>query len=130
MTKNFICANPRPYDVMESNDCTVRATSVAFNKPYLEIHKAYTEVGRHRYHGVSVHTMSKALEVITKKKQGMVRAFEEPTFAQFARLNPKGRFIVVKRKHAVALIDGVWHDAHVSQVGARCRVLFYYQVKE
>lgn len=127
MTKNFICANPRAFD-FESNDCTVRATSLALNKHYVEVHKAYSEVGRKIGKGCTVRMMNNALE---KLKQGqMVRALEEPTFARFARSNPKGKFIVVKRKHAVALIDGVWHDAHVSQVGARCRVLFYYQVKE
>ena len=129
MSKNFICANPRPADLRESNDCTVRATSLAMNKPYLEVHKAYSAVGRQPRRGVTIRTMDKALQLITNRPQGMIRVLDEPTFAQFARDNPKGRFIVTKRGHAVALIDGVWHDAHESQAGARCRVKFYYEVK-
>ncbi len=129
MSKNFICANPRPADLRESNDCTVRATCVAMGKPYLEIHKAFSAVGRKPRTGVTVPTMNKALKLITNRPQGMVRVLDEPTFAQFARDNPKGRFIVIKRGHAVALIDGIWYDAHESQAGARSRVKFYYEVK-
>ncbi len=127
--KNFISANPRPTDLRESNDCTVRATSLAMNKPYLEIHTAYSVAGRKPRRGVTIHTMNKALQWITKSNQVMVRVLDEPTFAQFAKANPKGRFIVTKRGHAVALIDGVWHDAHASQAGARCRVKYFYEVK-
>lgn len=130
MAKNFISANPRPVELRETNDCTVRATSLAFNKPYLDVHKAYSKAGRKNGRGVNAFTMNGALRNITGKDERMVRVMgKEPTFAQFARDNPNGKFIVVKRGHAVALIDGVWHDAHVSQVGARCRVLFYYEVK-
>ena len=130
MSKNFICANPRPSDLRESNDCTVRATCVAMGKPYLEIHKAYSAVGRKPRTGVSVRTMDKALQLITNRPQCMVRALDEPTFAQFSKANPKGKFIVVKRGHAVALINGMWYDAHVACAGARSRVRFYYEIKE
>ncbi len=129
MSKNFICANPRPEFMRESNDCTVRATSLAMNKPYLEVHKAYAAVGRRPRRGVTVLTMNQALEHLTNRPQQLVRVFDEPTFAQFAKANPKGRFIVIKRGHAVALIDGVWHDAHEECAGARSRVRFYYEVK-
>lgn len=129
MTKNFICANPRPADLREINDCTVRATSLAMNKPYKEVHGFYELAGRVWRRGATLETMNKALQSITKSDRVMIRSFEEPTFAQFARANPKGRFIVVKRRHAVALIDGVWHDAHIACAGARSRVLYYYQVK-
>lgn len=130
MTKNFISANPRPRDLNESNDCTVRATSLAMNLPYEKVHKAYADVGRKRGKGVNALTINAALRKITGNDERMVRVMgKEPTFAQFARENNKGKYIVVKRGHAVALIDGVWHDAHVSQVGARNRVIFYYQIK-
>lgn len=127
--KNFICANPRPDDLYEYNDCTVRSTSLALNKPYHDVHKVYTEKGRQPRRGSTVKIMEKVLQHFSNDDRVMIRALAEPTFAQFAKANPKGKFIVVKRKHAVALIDGVWHDAHVSCVGARSRVLFYYEVK-
>lgn len=130
MSTRFISANPRPEDLRESNDCTVRATSLAMNKPYLEVHKAYEKMGRKPRQGVTVSTMNKTLQLITSSDRVMIRAFDEPTFAQFAKANPKGRFIVTKRGHAVALIDGVWHDSHASCAGARCRVKFYYEIKD
>lgn len=126
--KNFICANPRTID-NESNDCTVRSTSLAFNKPYDEVHRIYHAMGRKPRRGSTIHIMNKVFQSITKDDRVMTRDIYEPTFAQFAKEHPVGKFIVVKRKHAVALIDGVWHDAHVSCVGARSRVLFYYEVK-
>lgn len=130
MSKNFICANPRPSDLRESNDCTVRATCVAMGKPYLEIHQAFAKMGRKPRTGVTVVTMNKALKLITNRPQELVRVLDEPTFAQFAKANPKGRFIVIKRGHAVALIDGTWYDAHEKGAGARSRVRFYYEIKE
>jgi hypothetical protein len=128
MSNNFISANPRPTDLKESNDCTVRATSLAMNLPYLDVHKKFEFAGRQPRRGVSMTTMNRALCLITKSSKVMVRVLDEPTFAQFARANPKGRFIVVKRGHAVALIDGVWHDAHIKCAGARSRVRYYYEV--
>lgn len=131
MTKNFIEKNPRIVSKHwnESNDCTVRATSIALQMNYDDVHPMYAKVGRKPRQGVTVDTMSKALQLITNRPQGMVRVLDEPTFTQFAKDHPKGRFIVVKRKHAVALVDGIWYDAHVSQVGGRNRVKFYYEVK-
>ena len=126
--KNFINANPRTID-NESNDCTVRSTSLALNKPYDEVHRVYHVMGRKPRKGTTIPVMNKVLQSITKDDRVMIKALEEPTFAQFARSNPVGKFIVIKRRHAVALIDGVWHDAHVKCVGARSRVLFYYEVK-
>ena len=128
MNKNFINANPRPSDLYESNDCTIRATSLAMNKPYQDVHKAYSIAGRKPRRGATISTMNKALQIITKSSKTLVRVPDEPTFAQFARTKPKGRFIVTKRGHAVALIDGVWHDAHASGAGSRSRVKFYYEV--
>lgn len=131
MTKNFICKNPRLVSKHwnESNDCTVRATSIALQLDYDEVHAKYSAMGRKPYRGVTVRTMGKVLQSITNKPQEMVRVLDESTFSKFAKDHPKGRFIVVKRGHAVALIDGIWYDAHVSCVGGRSIVKFYYEVK-
>ena len=131
MTKNFICKNPRLVSKHhnESNDCTVRATSIAMQMDYDEVHSIYAKHGRRPYRGVTVRKMGEVLKSITNKPQEMIRTLDEPTFSRFAKEHPKGRFIVVKRGHAVALIDGMWYDAHVSCVGGRSKVKFYYEVK-
>lgn len=140
MTKNFIQANPRAYSY-ESNDCTVRATTLAMGLDYIEVHKKFTSAGRKERRGVTLHVMEKALSLITGKSKRFSMGYEAiknrhpydfayPSFAKFAKLHPKGKFIVIKRGHAVALINGVWYDAHADQVGSRCIVKAYYQIEE
>jgi hypothetical protein len=51
-----------------------------------------------------------------------------PTFAQFAALNPTGRFIVLRRGHAVALSNGTYYDMAQQSCGPRARVTAWCQV--
>jgi hypothetical protein len=129
----FKPANPRPDGLNETNDCVVRALSLAFNWPYSDVHTICAAVGRKPRRGMYRHQTDAAIAKITGNpdaKGVYVRRSigPYPTFAQFARENPKGRFFVIKRGHAVALIDGVYHDINNSSAcSARCRVQYYYQ---
>jgi hypothetical protein len=49
------------------------------------------------------------------------------SLATFAKDNPKGKWIVVKRGHAVALIDGVYHDIGTDVGLPRSLVKSYYR---
>lgn len=106
----FISANPRTIE-RESNDCVVRALSLAFNRPYAEVHAVCARAGRRPKCGMRDLTINKALvELSGNESAKLDRNVQAQTFTTFARDNPKGRYVIIKRGHAVALIDGVYHD--------------------
>lgn len=127
----FISANPRTIQ-QESNDCTVRATSLAMNLPYDVIHKAFALHGRRTGKGVTIITLMGVLTDLTDRKMQVVanHSIRKQTLGSFIKTHPKGRFVVVKRGHAFAVIDGVAHDAHSSCCGARSIVKYAYKVGE
>lgn len=129
----FKPANPRPDGFAETNDCVVRALSLAFNRAYADVHDICSSVGRKPRRGMYRTQTDAAIRLLTGNNDakgtlcvGASRSLL--TFAQFARENPVGRFVVIKRGHAVALIDGVYHDmGNSASCGARCRVQYFYR---
>jgi hypothetical protein len=119
----------------EHRDCVVRALSLAFNRAYQDVHAICAAAGRKPGRGMYANQIDDALKALTgDPKAKAVWTWEymsakRPTFAQFAKENPVGHFVVSKRGHMVALIDGVYHDAHPSGCGARCRVIRHYRIK-
>lgn len=112
MDFQYICNNPRTIDT-ESHDCVVRALSLAFNRAYPEVHEICAKAGRKPRRGMRNKQIDNALKVLTGTRSSELERFmrgKRCTLATFAKDNPKGNFIVIKRGHAVALIDGVYHD--------------------
>ena len=101
----------------ERRDCSVRAFAVAMGVPYEEAHAAFKRHGRKDHMGTPVFVSH-----WVHTEAGMTRIDPRmPTLTQFIRENPKGRFVVHRRGHAFAVIDGVVHDwGHGT--GARTRV--------
>jgi hypothetical protein len=129
--RNFIAANPRSPDFSgERNDCVVRALSIASGLHYATAHEYCAKAGRPRGRGMYDPQVDRAISLIEGKQVEMEWSFERRTFAEFARLNPVGRFIVLKRGHAVALVDGVYHDMALSICGARSIVRKFYRFEE
>lgn len=125
----FIKANPREYSD-ERNDCTVRATSLALNKPYKEIHKAFSDKGRRWGKGVNLATLETVLTGFVGNTLETHRHWQHGrlTLKRFIDYHPTGKWVVIKRGHAFAVIDGVAHDAHSSCCGSRCIVQYAYKV--
>lgn len=125
----FIKANPRSIET-ESNDCSVRATSLALNKPYNEVHKAFAKHGRMAGKGVTIIMLLAVLKELTKDTVKIVSSelIRRESVARFIKANPKGRYVICKRGHAFAIIDGVAHDAHENGCGSRSIVKFAYKV--
>lgn len=96
-------------NMLERNDCAVRAFSNALNKPYYEIHEQFKRMGRRSRCGTSSNLCFKAMLMYNVKLMSPVRQII--THAQFVRMNPKGHFIVMSRSHAWAIKDGVVYDA-------------------
>jgi hydrogenase maturation factor len=118
--------------MQESNDCTVRATSLAINKPYTEVHGVFAKHGRRTGKGVTLATLIAVLIDVTKNNMKIVAShtIRRETLASFIKTHPKGKYVVIKRGHAFAVIDGVAHDAHSSCCGSRSIVKYAYKVGE
>ena len=107
----FINANPRSVDG-ESNDCAVRALSLAFNKPYSEVHALCAKIGRVEGRGMRSSQIELAIQELSNNGIAkLAKPYRAQTFTTFARDNKRGNYLIIKRGHAVAMIDGVFHDA-------------------
>lgn len=131
MRYQFMKSNPRPESFNESNDCAVRATALASDLPYEQVHQLYTEHGRKPRKGTLVATMRAVINKLASDNTFIsYSAYRvKPTLKQFMEENPKGSWVICRRAHAFALKDGVVYDAHESQAGSRCRVIFAIKIK-
>lgn len=104
----------------EKNDCTVRAAAVRFTTSYARAHELLESVGRRVKHGVKLHAIGNLLE-----KMGLEvrKPLFRITLNQFIQQNPRGRFYVVLRGHAVGIVDGVCIDTVTPR--GRARVIIY-----
>ena len=118
----------------EDNDCGVRALTEAANITYAESHSFWSKLGRQNKHGVYFRWFDKFLEEndgycfgkqVTEttfpyyqhethkwddSKWEYIRYTKRMNVKTFIQQNPTGRFIVLSRGHAKAIIDGVVHD--------------------
>ena len=114
----------------ETNDCVVRALSLAFNVEYPIVHKLCATVGRKPNRGVFPVQTDQAIKHLSGNKSAEMDRLprgKRQTLTTFAKDNPKGKWIVVKRGHAVALIDGVYHDIGTDVGLPRSLVKSYYR---
>lgn len=126
----FIKANPREYSD-EKNDCTVRATSLALSKPYKEVHKVFASNGRRWGKGVNLVTLEKSLKTLLgTDPKAVYRHWQvgRVTLKTFVSRYNQGHWVVIKRGHAFAVVDGVVMDAHEACCGSRCLVQYAYRV--
>lgn len=132
----FIESNPRNSGEWEyrseKNDCSVRATAIALSIPYKTAHKTFLKHGRRWGKGVTVITMLSVLKDLTGDKYKTVAsdAVRKQTLATFIRENPKGKYVIVKSRHAFAVIDGVAYDAHPSCCTSKSMVKFAFKIGE
>ena len=116
----------------DRNNCALNAMSIVFNQPYYHVAETFKKLGRVRGKGVTVRTIMTALNVF---KHGSdyeaIDKYQLPTkmrmsLAKFAKMYPKGKYYVIKSGHALALIDGVWHDNQVPN--PRSYVKYFFKV--
>ena len=106
----------------EKKDCVVRAISLAVNVAYAEVHAALAAQGRETGKSTYARQTLTVVESYGMQQVPTVR----PTLQQFIRENRQGRYVVIRRGHAFALIDGVVHDWNGSKTGPRSRVLIAF----
>jgi hypothetical protein len=111
--------------LMDRNNCALNAVSIALSKPYYEVYRVFKSVGRKGGKGSSINQITNAIAVlkidpelgmtIDKIKAKVESLYKPPTYLKitldkFAKMYPTGKFIVIKSRHALALVDGVWYD--------------------
>lgn len=116
----------------EKLDCSVRALAVASDMPYADAHALFKQAGRKDKRGtptqvsVRVHAgLGYEKLALYRDAPGIIAVF--PTLAQFIRTHRRGRFILHRRGHAFALINGVVHDWS-NGTGARSRIKVAWRV--
>jgi hypothetical protein len=116
----------------DQNNCALNAMSIVLNKPYYEVYQTFKLHGRVGGKGASVRMITTALNVL---KQGTpekaINNWQMPTklklsLAKFAKMYPKGKYYVIKSRHALALIDGVWYDNQIPN--PRAYVKYFFKV--
>lgn len=111
----------------EKNDCTVRAVSIAYQISYEEAHAKLKAFGRKDGHGC--HYFAKFMNKNMPTTLAITRGWKEKslgTINKFCKENPKGRFILRIRGHALAVVDGIVHDSWLP--GSCSRILDYWKV--
>jgi len=96
----------------DTKDCVVRAFAVAAEISYDLSHDLCAKHGRKFRKGTYDHTIQKVAVhelAMTRIDCGRVWA-PTMTLRQFIEQNPVGRFMMIRPRHAFAVIDGVVHD--------------------
>lgn len=107
----------------ESNDCVVRAIAIAYGMTYPMAHDACMAAGRKHRDGIRTslvvrmlqhanHIGTRGLKEIECRGTKRIRGYNQlyPTLKDLEPLLRKGRFILRKRDHAFAVVDGVQYD--------------------
>ena len=118
----------------DRNNCALNAMAIVLNKPYYEVYQTFKDFGRRGGKGSTIRTITTALNVLKydhNNKDNSLNAWQMPTkvklsLSKFAKMYPKGKYYVIKSRHALALIDGVWYDNQVPN--PRSYVKYFFKV--
>jgi hypothetical protein len=114
----------------EWNDCSVRALAIAAGITYGQAHDLLKAQGRKDRKGARVYMIRAAAASTAKVEDVLVRqpkthwmggySYTCPTLSQVIRKHSSGRYILITRNHAIALVDGVIYDSF--EPGAKTRI--------
>lgn len=108
----FIKSNPNP-DNLNVGDCSVRALSIAMDKPWKDVYMALA------LHGLRLSDMPSSNRVwgdYLDTQNFKLRLIPDScpecyTIKDFAQERPIGRYVVGTGTHVVAVIDGDYYDS-------------------
>jgi hypothetical protein len=117
---------------LDRNNCALNAMSIVLNIPYYSVSETFKNLGRVRGKGASIRMITEALNTF-KHYPGVadINNYQMPTklkmsLANFAKQYPKGKYYVIKSRHALALINGVWYDNQ--KPNPRAYVKYFFKV--
>lgn len=105
----------------QSNDCTIRALALLYDRPYDEVYDRFARMGRKAAQGVANDQLKALLRLEGWTWQGYGSKAGEPRMHpdMFVEENPHGRFLLSEAHHVVAVIDGVYYDTSLPHA-TRC----------
>ena len=139
----FVATMPRAIET-EQRDCVVRAMTIATGRPYMEMHALLASKGRKSRRGTPFAVIDAALTELGLPTLTRIepdyqlvgggyfgrrswRDHARPTLARWMAEHRVGRYMVIIRGHAFAVVDGVQYDGYQPN-GARCRVTHYVKM--
>jgi hypothetical protein len=123
----------------DRNNCALNAMSIVLNKPYYEVYRTFLDHGRVGGKGASVRMITEVLNTLRWQKEADIPIDKwiktkssmpvkiKMSLANFAKQYPTGKYYVIKSRHALALIDGVWYDNQVPN--PRAYVKWFFRVE-
>lgn len=111
---------------LERNDCVVRALALAAGISYDESHALLEKHGRQYAKGTSWMTHRNAIKdlngtaVIDTPNTKLAKF----TLNSFITNHPTGSYFVIRRGHAIAVINGRVYDWQYTDTGERSKVLY------
>lgn len=96
----------------DNNYCTVIALAVVTGASFMDCQKYLSKFGRKKRKGLTTHNLENALSKSTKFRfrKGSYSFSNRISLNQFIKKHPKGKYYIVSRGHAYAVIDGVIYD--------------------
>lgn len=131
----------KDFGIKDKNDCAVRAIANVSPIPYPELRQRMLELGRSVNRGTPWSALNKmykeqgAKDITLWGKDGNKLEFWTDydrkvktgiTVANFIKAHQKGRYIVVIRKHAFALVNGQIIDCVKNKAGSRVMASYYF----
>lgn len=112
----------------ETNDCTVRALSNAFDIPYEKAHGFLKKKGRKDKRGFHFYTIFKSTKCSLFKHRVSFHDKPHKSLATFVKQHPEGTFIIGLNKHVTVLREGVIIDSFLPKAGRH--VQYYYRISK
>lgn len=111
----------------DKGDCSVRALAVGTGCTYEQASAVFSAAGRQMKHGTSQDTSHKVhVEWLKMKPLENVKGW---SVAAFIAANPSGTFILHRRRHAFAVVNGVLHDWEIG-TKARSKIVRGWEVTQ
>jgi len=132
---------PSDFGIVEKNDCAVRAIANVGAYPYPMALKLMAQEGRPRGRGTpwkaldKVYKSAGAFDItyygermwwLSEKHKVSFRS-QGMTLETFLERHPKGRYVVVVTRHAVAVVDGAIVDLGRNKAGKRLMASYQFE---
>ncbi len=122
---SIYAATPQTFD---KNDCSIRSLATATGCTYEQASAVFSAAGRRLKKGTDLETSERVYE----EWLGMTRIEEarDCRLRDFMAAFPRGKYIVHRRGHAFAVVDGILHDWERGLTGEGSVVKMAWRVTE